>query len=61
MEQTEEQNKELMEGFTPKPATIYLHKQPALTLFCRPKIIPLKSDNLKLLEHLERQAEAPPV
>jgi hypothetical protein len=33
-----------------------LEKQPNLSLFCKPKIMPLKSPNLQLLEKLEAEA-----
>ena len=54
---TEEQEKALR-GFNPVPTQIYLEKQPNLTLFSKPKIIPLKSPNLQMIEKLENGALA---
>ena len=45
-------------GFNPVPTQIYLEKQPNLTLFSKPKIIPLKSPNLQMIEKLENGALA---
>jgi hypothetical protein len=43
-------------GFPPVARQIYLEKQPNLSLFCKPKIIPLKSYNLQVLERMEAAA-----
>jgi hypothetical protein len=46
----------VLRGFSPVASQIYLEKQPNLSLFCKPKIMPLKSPNLQLLEKLEAEA-----
>ena len=56
-EQNEEEAK-VLKGFNPVPTQIYLEKQPNLTLFSKPKIIPLKSPNLQMIEKLENGAIA---
>jgi hypothetical protein len=35
---------------------IYFEKRPNLSLFCKPKIMPLKSPDLRLFEKLEAEA-----
>jgi hypothetical protein len=46
----------ILRGFPPVASQIYLEKQPNLSLFCKPKIMPLKSPNLQLLEKMEAEA-----
>ena len=49
----EKKEEEVLHGFPPTPSQIYLEKQPNLTLFCKPKILPLKSPNLKKKKKME--------
>ena len=45
-----------MRGFAPAASQIYLDKQPNMSMFCKPKILPLKSPNLQMLERMEAEA-----
>ena len=45
-----------MKGYPPVASQIYLQKQPNLSLFCKPKIMPLKSPNLQMIEKLQAEA-----
>lgn len=45
-----------MRGFAPAASQIYLDKQPNMSMFCKPKILPLKSPNLQMLEKMEAEA-----
>lgn len=51
-------SEKVINGFNPFPTEIYLDKQPNLTLFSKPKIIPIKSPNLLMIEKLENNAMA---
>lgn len=46
----------ILNGFNPPQTHIYLDKQPNMALFCKPKIIPLKSPNLQMIEKLQKNA-----
>lgn len=45
-----------LRGYPPVESQTYLHKQPNLSLFCKPKIMPLKSPNLQMIEKLQAEA-----
>jgi len=47
---------EALRGFPPPPNQVYLENQPKPSLFCKPKIMPLKSPNLQMIERLEAEA-----
>lgn len=55
---TDQETQQALKGFTPVPSHIYLEKQPNLSLFCKPLILPLKSPNLQMLEKMESAANA---
>ncbi|KAK8853982.1 hypothetical protein M9Y10_016531 [Tritrichomonas musculus] len=55
---TEDQKATVLKGFSPVASQIYLEKQPNLSLFCKPLILPLKSPNLQMLEKMEAAANA---
>lgn len=56
MTSAERATERAMKGFAPAASQIYLDKQPNLSLFCKPKIMPLKSPNLEMMERLEAEA-----
>jgi hypothetical protein len=56
MSQPDRPKEKALKGFSPVASEIYLTKQPNLSLFCKPKIMALKSPNLQLLEKLESEA-----
>ena len=51
-----EAEERVLQGYPPVPNQTYLEKQPNLSLFCKPKIMPLKSPNLQLIEKLEAES-----
>jgi hypothetical protein len=52
----EKEQERALRGFSPVASQTYLEKQPNLSLFCKPKIMPIKSPNLVLLERLQAEA-----
>jgi hypothetical protein len=56
MSVSEEQKAKVLKGFSPVASQIYLERDPTLSCFCKPKIMPLKSPNLQMLERLEAEA-----
>jgi hypothetical protein len=46
----------VLRGFSPVASQTDLKKQPNLSLFCKPKIMPIKSPNLPLLEPMQAEA-----
>lgn len=52
----QEDKEAVLKGFTPVASQIYLEKQPNLSLFCKPLILPLKSPNLQMIEKMEAAA-----
>ena len=54
----EKEKERALKGFPPAASQIYLEKQPNLSLFCKPLLIPLKSPNLLMLEKMEQVAIA---
>ena len=44
-----------MDGYIPSVNEFYLEKKPAPMLFSPPKLLPLKSHNLKMTEELEKK------
>jgi len=47
----------VLKGFAPIPTQIYLDKQPSVMLFSKPKIMPIKSPNLIMLEKMQKAAQ----
>ena len=54
----QEDKETVLKGFSPVASQIYLEKQPNLSLFCKPLILPLKSPNLQMIERMEAAANA---
>ena len=50
-------NEDILTGFSPVPSQIYLDKQPSLLLYSKPKIMPIKSPNLQMIEKLQIKAQ----
>lgn len=48
---------EVLRDYVPKVGLIY-HKESAQLIFCKPKLMPLKSVTLEKLEKLQRDSDA---
>jgi hypothetical protein len=53
---TAKERERVLRGFSPAASQTYLEKKPSLSLLCKPKIMPLKSPNLLLLERMQADA-----
>ena len=56
MSEEDSERERALKGFPPQANHMYMQRQPNLSLFCKPKIMPLKSPNAQLMERLENEA-----